>query len=43
MCNCGYINLKDFREHAKLTLISEASIQECDEDGFADFVEKNIL
>ena len=28
MCNCGYINLKDFREHAKLTLISEASIQE---------------
>ena len=28
MCNCGYINLKDFREHAKLTLVSQASIQE---------------
>ena len=28
MCNCGYINLKDFKEHAKLTLVSQASIQE---------------
>ena len=28
MCNCGYINLKDFRQNAKLTLISEASIKE---------------
>ena len=28
MCNCGYINLKDFRDHAKLTLVSQASIQE---------------
>ena len=28
MCNCGYINIKDFRDHAKLTLVSQASIQE---------------
>ena len=28
MCNCGYINLIDFRENAKLTLVSQASIQE---------------
>ena len=28
MCNCGYINIKDFQKHAKLTLVSQASIQE---------------
>ena len=28
MCNCGYINLKDFKKNAKLTLVSQASIQE---------------
>ena len=28
MCNCGYINLADFRKNAKLTLISSSSIKE---------------
>jgi len=28
MCNCGALNLKDFRENAKLTLVSATSIVE---------------
>ena len=28
MCNCGYINLKDFRENAKLTLVSPSTLLE---------------
>ena len=28
MCNCGFINLVDFRKNAKLTLISSSSIKE---------------
>ena len=28
MCNCGFINLADFRKNAKLTLISSSSIKE---------------
>ncbi len=28
MCNCGSLNLKEFRENAKLTLVSQASIKE---------------
>ena len=38
MCNCGYINIKDFQKHAKLTLVSQASIQE---GGAHDVMVKN--